>query len=410
MSPEAREANLEWMGDLWRSYLADVAAGRGTTPEELAEGIDGFVERIAAAEGDTAALALAAGLVDSVTGRDGVRDRMIELVGEDEEHHSFHQIGHAAYLRALGDKRRRHPVNGDGVAVVVAKGSILNGSQPPGAIGGDSTARLIRDARQDEAVKAIVLRVDSGGGSAFASEVIRRELVLAREAGKKVVVSMGTVAASGGYWISSSSDRILASPNTITGSIGVFGMIPTFQKPMEKHLGWRVDGVGTTWLAGAVRPDRALDPELGRAIQMMIEEGYREFIGKVAKNRSKAPEEVDRIARGRVWSGQDAHELGLVDELGGLEEAIASAAELAELEEGYAVRFVEKERSFAQKMAERFLTRTADLFAPEHGAARAAPVPALRAGLLELLQREAKLLAMLDDPQGIYALCYCEVD
>ena len=410
MSPEAREANSEWMGDLWRAYLADVAAARGLTPDELSDGIERFVELISGSEGDTAQMALAAGLVDRVTHRDGVRDYMIELVGEDEESHSFNQIGHSAYLQSLGDDRRRHPVKGDAVAVVVAKGTILDGNQPAGSIGGDSTAKLIRKARQDDEVKAIVLRVDSGGGSAFASEVIRRELVLAREAGKKVIVSMGTLAASGGYWISSASDEIWASPTTITGSIGIFGMIPTFQKPMEKYLGWKVDGVGTTWLAGALRTDRELHPDLGRAVQMMIDEGYRDFITRVAEARGKTTDEVDAIARGRVWSGEDAHGLGLVDKMGGLEEAIAAAAAMAELEEGHAVRYMEKEQTFSERMAAQFLTWAAQELGPVASFSGAGFVPPAREALLEILRREAELLSSLNDPNGVYALCFCELD
>ncbi len=410
MSDEAREANLEWMGDLWRSYLADIAAARDTTPEKLTDSIDRFVELVEEAQGDTGEMALAAGLVDHLADRDGLRARMIELVGEDEESHSFNQIGYGEYLEAVGDKARRYPTEGDAVAVIVAKGSILDGNQPPGAIGGDSTGKLIRDARQDESVKAIVLRVDSGGGSAFASEVIRRELVLAREAGKKVVVSMGTLAASGGYWISTASDEIWANPNTITGSIGIFGMIPTFQKPMQKYLGWRVDGVGTTWLAGAARPDRALDPELGRAIQVMVEEGYREFLSRVAEARSMSVEEVDKIARGRVWSGQDAQQIGLVDNMGGLDEAIASAAAMAELGEDYAVRYIEKQPSFSEKMARQFLTRAADWFGPVETDFRGAGLPPIQRSLLEMVRRETEMLASLNDPNGVYAICDCDLE
>jgi protease-4 len=252
--------------------------------------------------------------------------------------------------------------------------------------------------------------VDSGGGSAFASELIRRELVVAREAGKKVVVSMGTVAASGGYWISTASDEIWASPNTITGSIGIFGMIPTFQKPMQKHLGWRVDGVGTTWLAGALRLDRQLDPRLGDSIQTMIEQGYRDFLDRVAEARSMSAEEVDRIARGRVWSGQDAHERGLIDNLGGLAEAISSAAAMAEMGDKYAVRYVEKEPSFQEKLLRMFLTRTAAWLGPAEASYHRAGLPTLQRSLLDFVQRETEALASLNDPNGIYALCDCEVE
>lgn len=409
MSEEAKEANLEWMGDLWSSYVADVAAARGITPEALTESLERFNEHLREAGGQASDVALKVGLVDHVGARDTVRDRMVELVGEDPTTHSFHQIALEPYLKAIGDKRRRHPAKGEAVAVVIAKGEILNGTQAPGTIGGDSTAQLIRDARNDEDVRAIVLRVDSPGGSAFASEVIRRELVLARQAGKKVVVSMGTVAASGGYWISSASDEIWASPNTITGSIGIFGMFPTFQKPMAKYLGWRVDGVGTAPLAGAMRPDRELQPGVGELIQTVIERGYREFLERVSEARGMTPEDVDKIARGRVWSGQDAHELGLVDQLGGLEEAIASAASLAGLEEGYAVRFMEKELDFEDKLMLDLLTRADVLLSRDDGTRRLAPRrPSLEGTLVDLVRRQAETLALFDDPNGVYAYCFCE--
>ena len=411
MSAEAREANLEWMGDLWRSYLADVAAARGTTTAALTDSIDRFDELIAEVDGHGAEMARAAGLVDELVDRDGVRARMIELVGEDEESRSFHQIHYSSYLAAMGDEARLHPTEGDGtVAVVVAKGSILDGSHPPGAIGGDSTGKLIRDARQDEEVEAIVLRVDSGGGSAFASEVIRRELALAREEGKKVVVSMGSVAASGGYWISTASDEIWASANTVTGSIGIFGTIPTFQKPMQKYLGWRVDGVGTTWLAGAVRPDRELEPRLRPVIQTMVEQGYREFLARVSEARGMPVEEVDRIARGRVWSGEDARELGLVDRLGDLDEAIASAAALAELGDGYAVRYVEREPSVSESLMRQLLSRAADWLGPAQVDFRGGGIPPIRRSLLQMVERETEMLASLNDPNGIYAICDCDVE
>ncbi|MEE8525338.1 MAG: signal peptide peptidase SppA [Thermoanaerobaculia bacterium] len=410
MSDEAKTANLEWMGDLWRSYVDDVAAARGLTAEALDESIERMKEQLQAAAGQASDVALNNGLVDHVGSRDQLRDRMIELVGEDEESHSFHRIGHQAYLQALGDKRHRYSSKGDStIAVVVAKGTILNGTQPAGTIGGDSTGALLREARQDEDVKAIVLRVDSGGGSAFASEVIRREMVLARDAGKKVVVSMGTLAASGGYWISSASDEIWASPTTITGSIGIFGMLPTFQKPMAKYLGWNVDGVGTTWLSGAGRIDRELDANVGEMIQSMIDRGYQEFITRVAEARNMSLEEVDEIGRGRVWSGMDAKELGLVDQLGGLDDAIASAAALAELGDDYAVRFVEKELDFGDQLMLELLTRAGVWFSGDDGS-RLPRRPLMRDSLLDFVGRQAETLAVLDDPAGMYALCMCEVD
>ena len=238
---------------------------------------------------------------------------------------------------------------GQAVAVVVAKGEILDGTQPAGTIGGDSTARVLRRAREDDAVKAVVLRVDSPGGSAFASEIIRRECELVRKAGKPLVVSMGSVAASGGYWISTASDEIWAAPETITGSIGIFGMFPTIDKPLAKYLGVHADGVGTTRFSDVLRPDRPLDPAVADVVQQGIDHGYEEFLARVSQARKMTPEQVDKIARGRVWSGEDAKGIGLVDQLGGLDQAIESAAKRAKLEKGYRVWYVEKEKSLPRE-------------------------------------------------------------
>ena len=404
MSEKAKEANLEWLGDLWRSYLADVAAARGLTPEALTDGIENLNAHLNAAGGDLSQMALDAGLVDHVGGRDLLRQRMIELVGEDEEEHSFNRIGHAEYLEVVGEDVKKG--KSGKVAVIIAKGTILDGSHPPGTIGGDSTAALIRRARNDEDVKALVLRVDSGGGSAFASEVIRQEFVLAREAGKKVVVSMAGVAASGGYWISTASDEIWANPNTITGSIGIFGMLPTIQKPLAKYLGMRVDGVGTTWIGGQGRPDRALDPRLKELVTQAIQKGYRDFLARVAEARNMTTEEVDVIARGRVWSGIDAHEMGLVDKLGGLDEAIASAAELAELGDDYSVEYVEKELDWKDKIVADLLTRVAGYLQANEDPAR----PSFESRALGAMREFADSLSGFNDPNGMYAYCFCEAE
>ena len=406
MSEAAREANQEWMGDLWTSFVADVAASRNMTSEQIEGYTDEVVSHLATAGGDTARMALDAGLVDTLGHRDEVRARLIELVGEDDETHSFHQVGLDAYLQALGNERpSRQQEDGDGtVALVVARGTILNGDQPPGTIGGDSTARLIRKARHDDDVKAIVLRVDSGGGSAFASEIIRRELALARQDGKKVVVSMGTVAASGGYWISTASDEIWASPNTITGSIGIFGMLPTYQKPLAKHLGMRVDGYGTNWMAGALRTDRAIDSRLAEVFQLGIERGYEEFLERVGEARNMSRDDVDAIAQGRVWSGIDAFDRGLVDQLGDLDQAIASAIKLAGMESAKVVT-MEKELDWGERMVLDMSSRAAVWLAP-HISHRA---PSLADKLFATLEQHREMLSQFDDPNGVYAHCLCEV-
>ena len=286
---------------------------------------------------------------------------------------------------------------------MVARGTILDGSHPPGTIGGDSTAALIRQARNDENIKAIVLRVDSGGGSAFASEVIRRECEKAREEGKPVIASMGSVAASGGFWISTSSDQIWAYPSTITGSIGILGIIPTYQRPLAKYLGVRVDGVSTAPLAG-LRPDRELPEEIGEVVQTMIEQGYREFLERVAESRGMTTEEVDKIARGRVWSGEDAYELGLIDNLGGLDGAIAAAAELAELGDDYEVSYIEKKVKFKEKILKELMARAMGVFGPE--IQNETPLEEV----IRQVQRSAAAFAELNDPNHAYALSMIETD
>jgi protease-4 len=336
---------------------------------------------------------------------------MIEIAGENKKEHTFQQVTVADYLEAKGGDRNGVRGRGDAVAVVVAVGEIVDGKAPAGTIGGDSTAALIRQARQDDKVKAIVLRVDSGGGSAFASEVIRRELAVARQQGKKVVVSMGSVAASGGYWISTASDEIWASSDTITGSIGIFGMFPTFEKPLAKYLGLHVDGVGTTWLSGALRVDRPLKPEVGKMVQLAIDKGYQDFLVRVAEARKMTPEDVNKIARGRVWSGADAYERKLVDRLGNLPDALASAIQMAKLPKDARVWYVQKEKSFKERLMSKLLedraslTRTLGL-APD-GREIATPSATVRA-LAEQLHETVRLLS-LNDPNGAYAYCFCEV-
>jgi protease-4 len=405
MSPAAREANIEWLGDLWNAYLEDVSAARGVPVETLVEYADNPARLISEHAGDTAKAALDAGLIDTIATRDEIRDRLIELVGEDEDTHSYNQISMGTYLEAEGEDRMGAEATGDLVGVIVAKGTILDGTQPPGSIGGDSTAELIRQARQNDDVKAIVLRVDSGGGSAFASEIIRRECEIAQADGKPVVISMGSVAASGGYWISMASDEVWAHPTTITGSIGIFGMFPTYQKPMAKHLGIRVDGVGTAKLGGALRPDRALDPEVGELIQSVIEKGYREFITKAANARETTPEAIDAIAQGRVWSGQDAHELGLVDKLGTLDDAIASAAAMADLGDDFTVRFVTKELDFKQQLMADLLATAADRFDNETPFS-----PRPHQQMSRLLADQVEILDRFNDPHGVYAYSWLELD
>ena len=344
-SPESKEADLFWMNDIWQRYLADVGKARGIAPTQLASDIDTLPQGIEAARGDLGEYAKQHKLVDGLKTQEQVEDLMAQRgVADADADGGFRNVGLDDYLRhvdgALGEAVDERPQ----VAVVVAEGEISGGQQPPGRIGGESTAELLRAARDDDAVKAVVLRVDSPGGEVFASEQIRREVVGLKQAGKPVVVSMGDLAASGGYWIGMDADRIYADPSTITGSIGIFGLIPTIPRTLEK-IGVHTDGVGTTRFAGAFDITRPLDPAVGEVIQSVIDKGYRDFTGRVAQARHKPVAEVDAVGRGRVWSGAQGKERGLVDDFGGLGDAVADAARRAKLgkPDAWRVNYIERQ-------------------------------------------------------------------
>ncbi|MBT2767770.1 signal peptide peptidase SppA [Stenotrophomonas sp. ISL-67] len=349
-SPQAKEADLFWMNDVWQRYLGDIATARKLDAAQLAAGIDTMPEGIAAAGGDLAKFALQQKLVDGLKTREEVQDLLADRgVADEDADGGFRSINLDDYLAQLDT--RRSPVDSrPQVAVVVASGEIAGGDLPAGRVGGESTSALLREARDDDNVKAVVLRVDSPGGEVFASEQIRREVVALKAAGKPVVVSMGDLAASGGYWISMNADRIYADPSTITGSIGIFGMIPNLSRSLDK-IGVHTDGVGTTRFAGAFDITRPMDPAVGQVIQSVINKGYADFTGKVADARNKPVEAVDEVARGRVWSGAQAKERGLVDAFGGLKAAIADASNRAKLggPDKVRVRYIEKPATpFAQ--------------------------------------------------------------
>ena len=341
-SPASKEADLFWMGDLWKRLLADVGKARGLDPAILESYANTLPEQVAAANGDLAQLALRQKLVTALKTREEVADLLAERgVADDNADGGFRQVALTTYLQHLDGTLPQADTRPQ-VAVVVAEGEIAGGELPPGKVGGESTSALLRQARDDEDVKAVVLRVNSPGGEVFASEQIRREVAALKEAGKPVVVSMGDVAASGGYWISMNADRIYADPSTITGSIGIFGLFPTVDRGLAK-LGVRTDGVSTTRYAGAFDVTRPLDAGVGQVVQAVIEKGYRDFTGKVAQARGRSVEQVDAVAQGRVWSGEQAKARGLVDAMGGLDAAVAEAATRAKLgkREGWQVRYIE---------------------------------------------------------------------
>ena len=329
-SAESKEADLFWMNDLWQRMLADIGRARGLDPAALAANIEAMDAQVAGANGDLAQLALKQKLVDGLKTREQVEDLLLEKgVADDTAEGGFRQVALDTYVQHLDGALPQADMRPQ-VAVVVAEGEIAGGELPPGQVGGESTSALLRSVRDDDSVKAVVLRVNSPGGEVFASEQIRREVAALKDAGKPVVVSMGDVAASGGYWISMNADRIYADPSTITGSIGIFGLFPTANRALDK-IGVHTDGVGTTKFAGAFDITRALDPGVGSIVQSVIDKGYRDFTGKVAQARGRSVQQIDEVARGRVWSGEQAKQRGLVDAFGGVEAAVADAAARAKL-------------------------------------------------------------------------------
>ena len=399
-SPEAKDADLYWMNGVWGDYLKDIAAARKLDATQLSVQIQNYPDAIKESEGDLAALALKQKLVDRLATRDEARSLLIEKGVKDDK--TFRQIDFLDYLHRID--REKLPDARAQVAVVVAEGEIVGGDQAPGTVGGESTSYLVRAAREDDKVKALVLRVNSPGGEVFASELIRREVELTRLSGKPVIVSMGDVAASGGYWISMNANRIFAEPTTITGSIGIFGLIANFPDTLAK-IGVHTDGVGTTPFAGAFDIRRALDPKIGSVIQSVIDKGYRDFIGNVARARNKTPAEIDAIARGRVWSGSQAKERGLVDELGGLSDATAAAAQAASLGTDYRVRYVEKDLTFWEKLA-------LDLNSQALAGVGHAAVPEFARGWLtqpDLRNQLALLRSLGGNKVGVFAYCFCEI-
>lgn len=407
-SPEAREADLYWMNDLWQRWLAEVGQARGLAPAALQASVDGFPERLEAAAGDFARVTLDAGLVDDLKTADQVRALLIERGVADRDGHSFRQVSMEHYLELLDRERGDAGAAGAPVAIVVAEGEIVDGETPGGMVGGVSTSALIRAAREDDQVRAVVLRVDSPGGGVFPSELIRREVELTRAAGKPVVVSMGDLAASGGYWISMDADRIFADPSTITGSIGVFGLWFNAPETMDR-LGLNTDGTATTAMAGLFDPTRPFDPRTGRIIQSSVDNFYREFIGKVSVARGQSEAAVDEVARGRVWSGAQAHERGLVDQLGGLGEAIAHARDLAGLAADAPFRYVERElgtfERFVQNLGGSALAHAA------RGAGVYLPGAWLPEGVRGDLARAQALLAQRGQlPWSVQAHCLCGAD
>jgi len=353
MSTAARTANKAWLDTLWEAYKADVAVMRKIKAERIQTILDSPAKYLAEHDGSLGRLMKAEGLVDELADLHDA-DSYISSLLDEERYKDVVTIGLKPYLKATDVVIPESPSN-NLIGVLTASGAIVNGEQPTGTIGGDTIAGLLRDARHDERIKAVVLRIDSPGGSALASEVIRKEVERVKEAGKPVVVSMGSVAASGGYWIATPADEIWAQPTTITGSIGVFGLMAGMDRSLNK-LGIYTDGLGTTAIAGGLRSDRPLSPELAKMFQMGVDDVYREFIDHVSDGRKMDPARADQLAQGRVWSGVDAKEIGLVDKLGSLEDAVKAAAERADVAGDYRKVSIETKMDFAEFFMENLLS------------------------------------------------------
>ncbi|MDJ8007605.1 signal peptide peptidase SppA [Salmonella enterica] len=392
MSPAAREADSRWIGELWQNYLHTVSANRQISPQQLFPGAQAIIDGLTNAGGDTAKYALDHKLVDALASSADVEKALTKQFGWSKTENNYRAISYYDYsLKKPAD-------SGGTIAVIFANGAIMDGEETPGNVGGDTTASQIRDARLDPKVKAIVLRVNSPGGSVNASEVIRAELAAAKAAGKPVVVSMGGMAASGGYWISTPANYIVASPSTLTGSIGIFGVINTVENSLSS-IGVHSDGVSTSPLA-EISMTKALSPEVQQMMQLSIEYGYKRFITLVAEARKRTPEQIDKIAQGHVWTGEDAKANGLVDSLGDFDDAVAKAVELAKLKQWH-LDYYQDEPTVLDMVMDS-MTGSVRAMLPE---AIQAMLPAPLVSAANTVKAEGDKLAAFNDPQNRYAFC-----
>ncbi|MBK0031598.1 signal peptide peptidase SppA [Erwinia sp. S43] len=394
MSPAARDADSRWVGELWQNYLNTLAANRQITADQVFPGARGVLDALQKVGGDTAQYAKESKLVDELASPSAVDQQLVKTFGWDKEAKDY--VGISIYDYPLNNTETTENNSKGNIAVIVANGAIMDGEETPGSVGGDTTANEIRQARLDDNIKAIVFRVNSPGGSVTASETIREELAAAKAAGKPVVVSMGGMAASGGYWVSTPANYIIASPNTLTGSIGIFGVINTVENSLDS-IGVHTDGVATSPLAD-VTLTKALPPEVQEMMQLSIEYGYKNFIGLVAKSRNKTPEQVDQIAQGHVWTGSDAKANGLVDALGDFDDAVAKAAELAKVKQPQ-LDWYQEEPGLLNTLFSQMDVRAS------LPASLKALLPAPLLDVVSAMKKQPGLMGDLNDPQNRYAFC-----
>jgi len=404
MSNEDRDSAEQWLGALWNEYQREVAEARGLEPGALDRYAENLTEALEAADGDLAQVNLEAGLVDAIHNDETFSAHMEEQFG-DEEDGDYNRVSFADYLVTADRENPPYEDDSNNVAVVTVAGTITDGSAPPGTAAGDSLAKLVRRAAEEDDIKALVLQVDSSGGSAFASEVISAAVSTVSKAGKPVVVSMSSVAASGGYYISAEADEIWAYPGTITGSIGVGTVLFTAPRLLDR-LGLSEDGIGTTPLSEYTLVDRDLPDGARRQVDSLIGRIYDRFVGHVSKGRGLSFEEVDAIGRGRVWIGSDAASRSLVDQIGTVEDAIASAAALAGLEEGqYGTLRLKRKRPFFSGLDNLVRVRWARL---RHRLGfRSEPDRFMETvqQARQVINAELDRLARFNDPRGYYYLC-----
>jgi protease-4 len=406
MSPEAREANQQWLGSLWAYYQSVVTKARGLAPNALTEYAEQLLPALQSTKGDFAQMALDKKLVTELKTREQVIEQLRLQVGEDEDDHSYQRVYYEDYLAA---EHAEHPLENRGsnkVGIVVAAGEIVDGERTVGTVGGDSMAELLRQARYDDDIKAVVLRIDSPGGSVMASEVIRREIAALKEAGKPVIASMSSTAASGGYYIAMDADEIWANPATITGSIGVFGIVPTFEKTLGK-LGINTDGLGTTSIAGAMRADRALSDTAKQVYQLSVEHEYAQFVDRVAEARHQPFAAIDAIAQGRVWAAGDAKQRGLIDQTGLLEDAVKAAAQRAQLGDKYQQEYIEADLSWRQMLAQQM---TALSGRATHALAPDMQLLSTLQHAVPPLQRELQRMQRFATTRSSYYYCACTIE
>ena len=334
-SPETLEAESALWNTLWASTTAAIEKARKQPTGSVAAAIESLPGSLQAEQGNAAAWAVKRKWVDALKSRDEMRQALMDKGAVDPEHKSFRQVSLAEYLPRVKPRS-----DGKAVGIVVAQGAIIDGRAGLGTVGGLSTAELIRKARNNDQIAALVLRVDSPGGSATGSELVRRELELTRKAGKPVVVSMAGLAASGGYWISMAADEVIADEASITGSIGVVGVLSSAAGALDK-LGVNIGGTTTTWLAGQRDPRRPLESRFVALMQSAVDGIYRDFTTLVAGARKSTPEKINELAQGRVWSGKDALAHGLVDRLGSQGDAVAAAIKRAKLPDNTRVEYLE---------------------------------------------------------------------